>query len=101
MPANPEGLHDLTAHLQGGIPDRDINALAPYWQVFPSMRDALFAPVRAGYSKAQIDAGKIKTTLLEYPEFKEFAQRAMTLLTQWQLNRWPCRNSALAITRKH
>ena len=82
--SEPEDLHDLTAHLQGGIPDRDINALAPYWQVFPSMRDALFAPVRAGYSKAQIEAGKIKTTLLEYPEFKEFAQRAMTLLTQWQ-----------------
>ena len=82
--SEPEDLHDLTAHLQGGIPDRDINALAPYWQVFPSMRDALFAPVRTGYSKAQIDAGKIKTTLLEYPEFKEFAQRAMTLLTQWQ-----------------
>lgn len=82
--SEPEDLHDLTAHLQGGIPDRDINALAPYWQVFPSMRDALFAPVRAGYSKAQIEAGKIKTTLLEYPEFKVFAQRAMTLLTQWQ-----------------
>ena len=82
--SEPEDLHDLTAHLQGGIPDRDINALAPYWQVFPSMRDALFAPVRTGYSKAQIEAGKIKTTLLEYPEFKAFAQRAMTLLTQWQ-----------------
>jgi type I restriction enzyme M protein len=82
--SEPEDLHDLTAHLQGGIPDRDINALAPYWQVFPSMRDALFASVRAGYSKAQIEAGKIKTTLLEYPEFKEFAQRAMTRLTQWQ-----------------
>ena len=82
--SEPEDLHDLTAHLQGGIPDRDINALAPYWQVFPSMRDALFAPVRAGYSKAQIDAGKIKTTLLEYPEFKAFAQRTMTLRTQWQ-----------------
>lgn len=82
--SEPEDLHDLTAHLQGGIPDRDINALAPYWQVFPSMRDALFAPVRAGYSQAQIEAGKIKTTLLEYPEFKDFAQRAMTLLTQWQ-----------------
>jgi type I restriction enzyme M protein len=82
--SEPEDLHDLTAHLQGGIPDRDINALAPYWQVFPSMRDALFAPVRAGYSKAQIEAGKIKTTLLEYPEFKAFAQRVMTLLMQWQ-----------------
>ena len=82
--SEPEDLHDLTAHLQGGIPNRDINALTPYWQVFPSMRDALFAPVRTGYSKAQIEAGKIKTTLLEYPEFKEFAQRAMTLLMQWQ-----------------
>jgi type I restriction enzyme M protein len=31
----PEDLHDLTAHLQGGIPARDVDALQDYWQVFP------------------------------------------------------------------
>ena len=29
--SEPEDLHDLEAHLKGGIPDRDIDALDPYW----------------------------------------------------------------------
>ncbi|MEC8483875.1 MAG: type I restriction-modification system subunit M, partial [Pseudomonadota bacterium] len=31
--SEPEDLHDLSAHLQGGIPNRDIDALEHYWQV--------------------------------------------------------------------
>ncbi len=38
----PEDIQDIRAHLQGGIPARDINALARYWQVLPSVRQALF-----------------------------------------------------------
>jgi type I restriction enzyme M protein len=34
----PEDLQDIDAHLRGGIPDRDIDALEPYWQVLPSVR---------------------------------------------------------------
>ena len=50
--ADPEDLHDLTAHLKGGIPDRDIDALDAYWKVFPTLRQALFKPNgRAGYSE--------------------------------------------------
>lgn len=30
--SEPEDLHDLTAHLNGSIPDDDIAALAPFWQ---------------------------------------------------------------------
>lgn len=44
----PEDLQDITAHLRGGIPDRDIDALSRYWDVLPSIRAALFAqPARA------------------------------------------------------
>ncbi|MBF4343335.1 type I restriction endonuclease subunit M, partial [Vibrio anguillarum] len=39
--SEPEDLHDLSAHLQGGIPNRDIDALERYWQVFPSIRATL------------------------------------------------------------
>ena len=35
----PEDLHDLDGHLKGGIPDRDIYALNPYWAVFPALRE--------------------------------------------------------------
>ena len=41
----PEDLQDIDGHLRGGIPDRDIDALDRYWQVFPGVRAALF---RAG-----------------------------------------------------
>jgi type I restriction system adenine methylase HsdM len=41
--SEPEDLHDLDAHLNGGIPDRDIDSLSAYWDVFPSLRKVLFA----------------------------------------------------------
>lgn len=41
--SEPEDLHDLSAHLRGGIPERDVDALADYWQLMPQLRSALFA----------------------------------------------------------
>ncbi|KYB44994.1 hypothetical protein AB664_15635 [Brucella anthropi] len=41
--SEPEDIHDLDAHLNGGIPARDIEALKAYWDVFPSLRKTLFA----------------------------------------------------------
>jgi type I restriction enzyme M protein len=40
--SDPEDLQDIDAHLRGGIPNRDIDALDAYWQVFPGLRNALF-----------------------------------------------------------
>ena len=37
----PEDLQDIGAHLRGGIPERDIDALERYWQVIPGVRAAL------------------------------------------------------------
>ena len=39
--SEPEDLQDIDGHLRGGIPDSDIDALAPYWQVIPLVRAAL------------------------------------------------------------
>jgi type I restriction system adenine methylase HsdM len=41
----PEDLQDIDAHLRGGIPVRDLDALEEYWQVLPGVRAALFAEV--------------------------------------------------------
>jgi len=41
--SEPEDIQDIDGHLRGGIPDRDLDALEPYWKVFPGMRTALFA----------------------------------------------------------
>ena len=50
-----EDLHDLSAHLNGGIPNGDLDALEAYWHVFPGMRQDLFAADREGYSQLIIN----------------------------------------------
>jgi type I restriction enzyme M protein len=40
--SDAEDLQDITAHLRGGIPERDIDAFDAYWRVMPSLRKALF-----------------------------------------------------------
>ncbi len=78
-----EDLHDLAGHLQGGIPDRDIAVLGPYWRVFPTLKATLFAPLRAGYSEARVAAAKVKGTILACEEFARFKQAALAPFDQW------------------
>ncbi|WP_281547288.1 type I restriction-modification system subunit M [Pseudoalteromonas sp. PAR1] len=81
--SEPEDLHDLSAHLQGGIPNHDIDALEHYWQVFPSIRATLFKPEREGYSHALVEASQVKSTILAHQEFKDFATRSLLPFKQW------------------
>ena len=57
-----EDLQDIEAHLKGGIPNRDIDGLAPYWQVFPSVRGELFSP------RPQAGAPKVGNPLSGKPD---------------------------------
>ncbi len=81
--SEPEDLHDLGAHLQGGIPERDIDALQNYWDVFPGLRATLFAPQRPGYSKALVSSAEMKQTVLNHPEFIDFAAKSLKPFNQW------------------
>jgi len=83
--SEPEDLHDLNAHLNGGIPNADIDVLQAYWQVFPNLRQTLFAPSgREGYGKSLVDASQVKATILNHPEFATFADRSLSLYTHWR-----------------
>jgi type I restriction enzyme M protein len=77
-------LHDLDAHLNGGIPNRDIDALDAYWTVFPSLRAALFKEnVRPGYSDARVPSTEVKRTILECPEFTTFSAQIKQVIDEW------------------
>ncbi|EIA3113368.1 type I restriction-modification system subunit M [Vibrio cholerae] len=78
-----EDLHDLSAHLAGGIPERDVAALGDFWQVLPSLRDSLFAPARPGYLHAKVAARDVKPTILQHAEFQQFAQSANAPFQAW------------------
>ena len=79
--SEPEDLHDLAAHLSGGIPNGDLDALGAYWQVFPKLRADLFAPEREGYSKLIID--NCQLIIKSHSEFTAFAERSLALYTAW------------------
>ena len=81
----PEDLHDLGAHLYGGIPDRDIDDLADYWEVFPTLRRTLFGPSdRPGYSHARVPASEVRGTVLGPPEFEAFTERVRAVFEGWR-----------------
>jgi type I restriction enzyme M protein len=79
-----EDLHDLSAHLSGGIPNADIEALDAYWQVFPTLRKTLFADEREVYSQALVKSSEVKATILDHPEFQQFAKDSLALFEQWK-----------------
>ena len=81
--SEPEDLHDLSAHLQGGIPNRDIDALEHFWRVFPSIRATLFKPARDGYSDCMLEASQVKPSILSHQEFKDFATRSLFPFKEW------------------
>ena len=84
-----EDLQDIAAHLLGGIPERDIEGLGAYWQVFPSLRAELLAPLRPGYLETKVGAAQIKTAIFEHPEFKAYHARTLELFETWKQTRRP------------
>jgi type I restriction enzyme M protein len=88
--SEPEDLQDIEAHLLGGIPNRDIDALERYWKVLPAVRNVLFkSSARAGYSDLQVEADKVKSTIFEHAEFKTFVAKVNKQFAAWKAESMP------------
>jgi type I restriction enzyme M protein len=81
--AKPEDIQDLHAHLHGGIPNRDLDALRGYWDAFPSLRATLFSPNRLGYSDLAVDVNEIQQTVLDSDEFTKFNRDVHRKVDDW------------------
>ncbi len=83
--SEPEDIQDIDAHLNGGIPERDIEAFAADWQQMPGLRSVLFEPAgRPGYVRLKLPAGEIKAAILGHAEFTAFTSRVKTLFDKWR-----------------
>jgi type I restriction enzyme M protein len=84
--SEPEDIHDLDAHLQGGIPQRDLDLLEHYWQQFPTLRKQLFQAdtQRPTYFRSQCAANDFKRTILAGEEYQAFADQAMQRFAAWR-----------------
>ncbi|MFI5927312.1 type I restriction-modification system subunit M [Micromonospora sp. NPDC051543] len=81
--SEPEDIQDLDAHLHGGIPDRDLDALGGYWDAFPSLRTTLFKPNRSGYSDLAVGVTEVPQTILDSDEFQKFATDVHGRVDDW------------------
>ncbi len=98
--SEPEDLQDVDAHLRGGIPDRDLDDLKRYWEVFPSLRRGLFAPAdRPGYSRPKVEPSTLKATILVHPEFGAFDRSVAALFEAWKEANRPHLRGITADTR--
>ena len=81
----PEDLQDIDAHLRGGIPNRDIDALHDYWKVIPGVRAALFKEAdRDGYSQLKLPISEVKSAILGHAEFTAFNESVTKLFAKWK-----------------
>lgn len=79
-----EDIQDIAAHLLGGIPERDVDALSSYWDAYPSLKDALFVKSkRAGYYDSKLEKDAIKQTIFNHPDFKAFSARMSDVFNAW------------------
>ena len=82
-PAEP---HDVYAHLNGGIPEAEVEALADYWKNYAGIREKLFVPVKNTYSQfapAIESKESLKAFLDASTELKSKHQEFAKSLTAW------------------
>jgi type I restriction enzyme M protein len=66
-----EILQDIDAHLYGGLPKHDIEQLAMYWDVCPTLRNELFSThsTRNGYCQLKCGKDEIRETIADNIDF--------------------------------
>jgi type I restriction enzyme M protein len=83
--SEPEDCQDIEAHLKGGIPLHDLDALSGYWAVLPSLRSELFGPGdRPGYTRPKVEASAVKPAILGHKEFAAFSTRVDGVFEGWR-----------------
>jgi type I restriction enzyme M protein len=88
--SDPEDLQDISAHLHGGVPERDINGLADFWDVMPTLRATLFGPAaRAGYADPLVAPDRVRATIRNHPDFAAFRATVQTILDGWVTTNTP------------
>ena len=80
-----EILQDIDAHLYGGLPKHDIDQLATYWDVCPSLRSNLFSehPTREGYYSLNCEQDAIRDTVSANADFQKQSEVFKRSFADW------------------
>jgi type I restriction enzyme M protein len=96
----PEDVQDIEGHLRGGIPNRDIDALEPYWKVIPSVRPLLFKSAgRPCYSSLRPAVSDVRAEIFGHQEFVAFNKSGTSVFEKWKKANLPVLNAIAKGTR--
>lgn len=82
-----EDIQDIFAHLHGGIPKADVDALEKYWNAYPSLKDHLFSTDANDYYQLNVAPSEIKQAIFEHPEFLAYNQLLQSTFDEWKTER--------------
>lgn len=86
-----EDIQNIEAHLKGGIPSADIDALENYWKVFPGLKKDLFRKVREGFFELTVPTNELKTAIYSHAEFVAFNEKVNGSFQDWlklEMEKW-------------
>lgn len=80
-----EILQDIDAHLYGGLPKHDIEQLAMYWDVCPTLCDELFSThsTRNGYYQLKCGKDEIRETIADNIDFCKQSEYLKNSFKTW------------------
>lgn len=82
--SDPEDIQNIDGHLNGGIPQEDIDSLQDYWDAFPALRKDLFKKVRAGFYELKIGKDDIRQTIYSDGEFTAYGEQIDKAFSAWK-----------------
>lgn len=88
--SEPEDIQDIESHLLGDIPNRDIEDLQNYWDVYPSIKDELFIKGRNSiYSRLKVEKDRMRSIIHSHPEFETYLKNTEKVFQYWAGNNTP------------
>jgi type I restriction enzyme M protein len=85
--APPPEPHDVRAHLHGGVPVAEVDALAHFWQNYDGLRASCFVPRAEGtyadFTPALAEQRAIADLIKQHPGVLQAQERFMTALQAW------------------
>lgn len=79
-----EDVQDINGHLHGGIPMADVDSLKKFWDIFPALRNKLFAPLREGYMSLNVDIDEIRNIVYNDEDFVAYADKIVAAFESWK-----------------
>ncbi len=79
-----EVIHNIEAHLKGGIPEHDVEQFYRYWKACPSLQQVLFKKGnRKGFFQFIPDKQNIKETINNHPDFDNQHRELFQSFAEW------------------